>query len=430
MIRTAKRKTFSRYLFGVFLMTMTATQISNGLKVLYAGQRASMVVNGSEARPFYNDLTKPKDFSGDTKPIPVYYEDSAGGRHRTLATAQSQANQPQIGKFAIDVVEDNQVVRITTDAFLRARNDKGSFLSQQALRIDNGLNNMANQIEKSLFNTGTGVVGRMNNSSFSTTTLDLVNDEDAKLFQKGAVYQFAATETGAVRSGTLTCASVDIGATSNQVEFTADIDVGITSPAQNDYIFQNGDAQNGGSSALGISGLPAWLPTTVTATAFFGQDRTDDPVRLGGIKSTGSFSDVAKAITDACAKIHDLVPAAAPKVAYINPITWGKLSNQLSQDVQRDPGGNGVAGFRYLSVQGAQGEVKCKPASYCKQADVYLIDLDVWALESMLDPVRINDDDGQIARAIYNQSGTEVRVDSHAQLSCSKPGYNARITLS
>lgn len=407
---------------------MTGT-INAGLKTYYKGGLRDVTLK-EKARVFYNHVRKDTSFVGANHPIPVQYEDPAPGS-ASFAVAQANAGAPALATFLMDVVEQHHVTRISTQALLRTRNEKGSFIGNQALKINAGANAFTNKIERLLFKNQNGVVGQVNNSSFSTTSLDLVIDQDVRNIPVGSKIVFATTETGALLDSgkTLTVTNVNRNATSNQVTVNANLST-ISGMAQNAYIFLEGDAANGGT-AVCPAGLPSWLPTgSPSATAFFNVDRTADWIRLAGIQATGSTSNRKKAITDSLALLFDLNPEANSDFCFMNGIDWGELADELEQDVKRDPGGTATAGFQYLEVQGPKGTTKCVPAMYCPRLTHYIVQMDSWVLLSMLDCPRIDDDDGQIARAISNAKGLEVRFDAHFTPACDRPGNNLRLTLS
>jgi hypothetical protein len=129
-------------------------------------------------------------------------------------------------------------------------------------------------------------------------------------------------------------------------------------------------------------------------------------------------------------KHFDLLPKVNTNVAYCNPRTFARLANQLEQDVQREPGTKTSAGYRYVTLVGPKSEVRVKPAPYCAENTMWLCDKGVLYLESMLEPVRIDQDDGLIVRAISNAKGVECRLDSHVQFRLKVPGFVCRLTLS
>ena len=163
--------------------------------------------------------------------------------------------------------------------------------------IDGVMRSVGDSISRNLFRDGSGAIGKVNNSSFGVTTLDLVTDMDSLNFEVGMVLQVAAAKTGgSVRSGTLTVASINRGAATNQITTTANLSGGIGAIAQNDFIYQSGDYDGA------LTGLEGWLPSTAPgATAFFGQDRTDDITRLSGQRYDGSSGTILEALIEGSA---------------------------------------------------------------------------------------------------------------------------------
>jgi hypothetical protein len=408
---------------------MTGT-INAGLKTYYKGGLRDVTLK-EKARVFYNHIRKDTSFVGANHPIPVLYEDPAPGS-ANFGVAQANAGAPALATFLMDVVEQHHVTQISTQALLRTRNDKGSFIGQQALKINTGANAFTNKIERLLFKNRNGVVGQVNNASFSTTSLDLVVDQDVRNIPVGSKIVFSLTETGALLDSgkTLSVSAVNRTATSNQVTVSANLST-ISGMAQNAYIFLEGDAADNSGTPVCPAGLPSWLPTgSPSATAFFNVDRTADWIRLAGLQATGSISNRKKAITDALALLFDINPEADPDFVFMNGIDWGELADELEQDVKRDAGGTATAGFQYLEVYGPKGVVKCVPAMFCPRLTQYIVQMDTWVLLSMLECPRIDDDDGLVARAMPNAKGLEVRFDAHFQPACDRPGNNLRLTLS
>lgn len=407
---------------------MTGT-INAGLKQYYKGGLRS-ATDKESARVLFNHLRKDTSMVGNQHPVPVMYEDIAPGS-ASFAVAQANAGAPALATFLLDVVEQNHVVRISTQTMLRTRNDKGTFISQQTLKIDSAANAFANKIERLLFKNTNGVVGQVNNSSYAVATLDLVVDQDVRNIPVGSKLVFALTETGALLDNgkTLAVTAVNRNATSMQVTVAANLNT-VSGMIQNAYIFLEGDAANGGT-AVCPTGLSSWFPTgSPSATLHHNVNRTLDWIRLAGIQATGSTSNRKKAITDALALLFDLNPEATPTFVLMNGLDWGELADELEQDVRRDAGGTGVAGFQYLEIAGPKGTVKCVPAMHCPRLTHYIVEMDTMFLLSMLEVPRIDDDDGMIARAIPNAKGLEVRFDAFFNLAVDRPGNNLRLTLS
>jgi len=158
--------------------------------------------------------------------------------------------------------------------------------------IDGVMRSVGDSISRNLYRDGSGAIGRINNSSFSTTALDLVTDMDSLNFEVGMVLQVSGTKSGgSVRSGTLTVSAVNRGSSSNQITMSGNLS-GWSSVAQNDYIYQSGDYDGA------LTGLEGWLPATAPTSgdSFFGEDRSDDVSRLAGQRYDGSSGTILEAL--------------------------------------------------------------------------------------------------------------------------------------
>lgn len=403
------------------MAAITATNITNALKQYYRGQLSS-VIFGSDDRPVSNMLKKHEGFVGSGMPIPVYYEDAAGGRSFTYSTAVSNAASVQVGEFLIDVVPNNQIVEITRDALLRGRSEQGTFLKNQILRVNAALNNLANDIEIGLFRDATGKIGTVS-SPGASTTLTLGDAEDARNFYIGQKIVFAANTASALRDSgaTLTVNAVDFVAGTLTVNANVTTITGITN---GDAIFTEGD-YTGASQVNKISGFDRWLTGTGT---LFGQDRSLHS-RLQGVAATGSLADIKKAITDT-ASLLKKYSSSKPDVAFVDWSIFSALVDQLEADVMRTPGNGTTAGFSSVQVFGPSGPIKVVGATHCPNNKIYILQSDVWEIVSMGPLVTINMDDGQAVERLSSESGVRVHADSHSQLACRAPAKNAIVTLS
>ena len=402
------------------MASISSTDLANALKRYYGSETLNNVVFGSDDRPASNMLPKSGEFAGSVLDVPVLYEDSAGGRSATFSNAQTNASAVEIGRFAIDVVANHQVVQIDTDALLRGRNDRGTFLRNQILRVDTGINNLANDVEVGIFGSASGQKGTI--SATSATTITLSDAENARQFYVNQVLVAAADATSALRAspGTTTVTGVDY----NTGILTVDTDPSAGDWAANDLLFTQGD-YTAANDVKKLSGFETWLTGTST---LFGQARTAHS-RLQGTAHAGSLADIKKAITDAAATAKAFA-GAKPDLCFCSWDNFASLVDQLEADVQRTPGNSTSAGFTSITVFGPSGPIKIVGATHCTPDTMYLLQTDTWTIYSMGDLVRVNNDDGLMASRQASAAGLEVRIDSHANLACRAPAKNARITLS
>jgi hypothetical protein len=404
-------------------LTATKTTLDGILKELYAGQSVEELVYEESSRPLLTLLKKNTSFAGVGYPLPVVYEDIAG-RSATFTTAQGNVAGSKITQFLIDTVANYSVARITTDALLRARNDKGAFINGLKHEIDSAIRRLSNDIESSLFRDGSGSIGVVG-SGIAGTTITLASADDVVNFAVGMkVVTTAAGGAGAVTSGAArTVLTVDRDAGT----FTISAAFAGTS-ADTNLIMAEGDYVSA-ADRLKIKGLDAWIPSTApSSAAFFSVDRSVDPTRLGGLRYTGNAAAIEESIVGGAARLGREC-GAIPDVALMNYSTFRRLVNELGSKVQRDQGKSATGGFQSMDVYGPRGLISCKPATFCQDNIIWLLTSGSWQLISMNEPVQILDQDGSKVLRVSNADALEVRVGSFSQLACNAPGKNVRISL-
>jgi hypothetical protein len=310
---------------------------------------------------------------------------------------------------------------------LRARNDKGSFLTQIKGTIDSALNRQANSIENALFRDGSGAIATSATAAAASKLLTLSSVDDISAFYPGQILVAAASTTASLRSGTLTVAKVnrDTGV----VTMTANLSDGIAALAIGDKLFQQGNYVSASDRKL-ITGLEGWLPATDPAgsESFFGIDRSVDPSRLGGVRFTGDASSIEDSIIGAASRLGR-EGASRPDVCLMSFSTFRDLVGELGSKVQRDAGGMAKAGYQSVEVYGPKGPISCVPCAMCQGGVAWLLTSKTWQLVSMLEPIHLFDYDGLKMERVYNADAIQIRVQSRLQLGCQNPGANARISL-
>jgi hypothetical protein len=290
--------------------------------------------------------------------------------------------------------------------------------------IDGVMRSVGDSISRNLFRDGSGAIGRVNNSSFSTTALDLVTDMDSLNFEVGMVLQLASAKSGgSVRSGTLTVSAVNRGATSSQITLSGNISAGVSAVAQNDYIYQAGDYDSA------LTGLEGWLPATAPgATAFFGQDRTADVSRLAGQRYDGSSGSVIEAIIEGAALAAR--EGGKPDYMFTSFADFVNIEKSMNSQVQREvKQSDSVSGYRSLEFYAPHGVVKIVPDKDCPGGLAYMLEMKTWSLMSIGSVVQLTELDGNRVLRQSGDDGVEVRCHSYSQLGCTAPGRNAVVTL-
>ena len=395
------------------------TSWDNALKQYYRDKPVIDTVYKNH--PWLTLVPKNPRFKGKNLPIPVIYG-RPQGVSSTFSTAQSNATASQIAEFLITRKRHYGVATIDGETLLASQGNEYAFLDAAVTEIDQVAKSVGDALSRQLFRSSDASIGRVNNSSFGVTTLDLVTDTDALNFEVNQKIVTSGTLSGgSVRSGSLTVSAVDRDATSNQVTTSANLSAGISAIAQNDYIYVEGNYD------AGVSGLADWIPSSAPgSSAFFGQDRSVDPTRLGGQR-------VAYSSTREETIINGLGRAAReggqPDHIFVSFTDFIALEKELESTVQREVDPNTGAGFRSMEMYAPFGVAKIIPDKDCPVGVAYALQMDTWSLCTIGETVGIIDADGNRILRQSSADGVEVRVGFYGQLACSAPGFNCRIAL-
>tara|TARA_R100000654_G_scaffold37120_3_gene62733 strand:+ start:381 stop:1592 length:1212 start_codon:yes stop_codon:yes gene_type:complete len=395
------------------------TAWDNALKIYY--QDKPVIDTVYKNHPFLTLVPKNPRFKGKSMPIPVIFG-RPQGVSANFANAQSNASATQVAEFLLTRKKHYGVATVDGETLLASQGNEYAFLDAATTEIDQTAKSVGDALSRQLFRSSDAAIGKVNNSSFGVTTLDLVTDSDALNFEIGMVLQVSATQTGgSVRSGTLEVSAVSRDATSNQVTMTGNLSAGISAIAQNDFVYVQGNYD------AGVSGLADWIPASAPGgTAFFGQDRSKDPSRLGGQRQAFSSTREETIINGLGLAARE---GGAPDHIFVSFTDFIALEKELQSTVQREVDPETGSGYRSLEMYAPYGIAKIIPDKDCPVGVAYALQMDTWQLATINETVSIIDVDGNRMLRQSSDDGVEIRVGFYGQLGCSAPGFNCRIAL-
>lgn len=401
---------------------LNLTAMNAALKELYDGQVVENLVYADN--PFLAMVPKSSDFGGKYKPIPIITGVSQG-RSATFANALANQTAVQLESFLLTRVSDYSIATIDNQTMLASATDKMTFLEGSKLVIDGAIRSITNSLASALFRSGTGSIGQI--SSISTGVITLVNLADVVQFETNMTLQADATDGGvSPRAALGYVIAVDRSAGTVTVSATAGGSAGTPSGwTTNDFLLVQGDLN------AKVSGLAAWIPfTTPSATAFYGVDRTVDPVRLAGVRYDGSAQSIEEALIDGSSLLAR--EGGKPETCILSFASYSALEKALGAKVQYvDFKGPAEVAFRGIMINGASSMIKVFPDRNCQPNTAYLLQMNTWKLECLGDaPMILKYGDGLEMLRVYNADAGEVRVGYYANLRSNAPGWNANIKLS
>lgn len=276
-----------------------------------------------------------KDFtSGKGYEIPAPYA-TPQGASASISVANTNATPSKGSSFTVPQTTyyaqmrlDHQLVKNAMEA-----NADAAFVDQMKYEADGVEETIGVEMEKQIFGTGAGYRGVVGaNSIGANSTLTLATITDSVLFEVGMVIVLATTATGAIRSaGTTNIATVSaVNTKTGVLTFTGqNLTTLFGAVANGDFIFRQGDAQNGGSAKVGF-GLADWNPSTdPSATTFCGVDRSVYPSRLAGVRYDGTNDSLQTVFIRALAQARTEVgPGFKAGTFYIHPLYGAALRSE------------------------------------------------------------------------------------------------------
>lgn len=368
------------------------------------------------------------------------------GRSHTFSNAQSQQTAAQLQSFFVYIIEDYQLVTITNLLMEQTKSNAGAFIDAAKLQLDGGFRNISNNIAFEIFGSGTATRGTSSSSSTQNSTvaggtvLPLSNAQQIVQFEVGMLLVASSTDGGAPSSDTVSVTAVDRAngiayGTASASSLSGNWAIGSGSA----YLSVSGDIPSGGAtpgsngSALGISGLAAWIPTaSPSATLFWGVDRSADPTRLGGLRYNAQSYTIEEGLTNALAFANR--EGAKPDLCVMDFASYAALVNSLGAKVQYVQAKHDEVevAFDGIMFQSAYGKVTVLADRNCPAQTAYCLTMNTWKLRSLgkVPHILTYGMEGLEGLRVGNADALEIRVGYYGNLICSAPGFNMVVQLS
>jgi hypothetical protein len=403
---------------------LTIAQAQAILKVKYPDVKvAEMAYKG---RPLLALMPKDTNFVGELYDLPLHFGGNTGGA-ATMADAVASKAGGKYGRFLLTRARDYAVGSIENEAVKASASDVGAFVKVVSSEVDRTMNNASNNLNRMLYGNGGSARGRIASGS-GTDTLQLATPSDIVNFEVGMYICSDDTDGTAGgaddgeyiqithinrKAGTIKASGVTWNSNSNF--------------AANDYLFRKGDF------GLALSGLQAWIPTTAPgATTFFGQDRSLDVTRLGGMRYDGSSQSIEEALIDANSEL--VQEGGDPSHIFMHPKYRAALVKEMGSRVIWDkvssPDRVNI-GFRTVSLTGENGNVQIVSDRNCPYGYAYQLTMKDFVFASLgVFPGFIEGAFGTgHALLEATNDAVEFRMGGYGQVGCKNPGASQVITL-
>lgn len=230
------------------------------------------------------------------------------------------------------------VVHLHGPSILAANGD-GALLSMVQSQTKGVADTLGADLGFELFRDGSGKRGQR--ASISTNTITLSTASDTRHFRVGMELAAGPNADGSsLRSGNAIVTSVSISAGTVTVDSAA----GITSFADNDYLFRKSGVANG------LAGFQKIIPLTAPTggDSFRSVDRSVFVELLSGSRLDNSALTIDEAAANVAMQIN-LLGKSADSLR-INPLNYQALANRTNAQRIYSGGGKGEVGFESLII--------------------------------------------------------------------------------
>ncbi len=355
-----------------------------------------------------------------------------GGSSASYSKAMTNGTASAYEDFLIARKKQYQRIQVDHELLFATSGQRESF--RKAINeFDRGLKGLGEKIGRRAYRTQGGSMGKMANTTTSTTVITLADKASAFNFMKGQTLTFAAADgTGSERDSgdTTTVVSVDIEG--GLVTCADTLGTKISGLGTTDFIFQDGDFNQC------LAGLEGWLPvddrTAQLAASFNSVTRSDAPDYLGGIYMDGTaMGGLDEVIIKLVGKLGKY--GAQTSHIFANPESLSDLellSNSKMRIVSElntkmvGSEGDVIVGFTgYKAIVGGR-TVKVYSDRNCPSNRLYALQLDTWTLWHTGELVNWLGEayTGSKMQPSQNEDAAEARLGSYMNIGCSAPGWN------
>lgn len=386
-------------------------------------------------QPTLGLMPKTTEFAGSDMRVPIQHAPTSGGS-ATFSTAQSRKAGTQTDAFIITRKKDYSLFSIENEAIRAGAVPSGrqGLVDTMTREVNGAMNQIKRSIGVWLFRNGGGARGQVG-SGGGTTVITLKNRHEIYNFDVGMYLDSSATDgtSGSADGGSVRITKID--RTNYQLTAAGNWDQSLGYFADDDFIFREGDF---GNLPTGIDG---WLPATVTATPFFGLNRTTDEEKLGGVRVVGHQSKdgtIERTLVRASVELN--LMGASPDTVIMNPLDMAILIKEIAAKEQIvkpvsataiGPKGP-IANVSYQGVTfwGATGPQKVLGDRNCPRGVCYMLTMNTWELATLGPcPGWLSGDGNKMLRE-GSADAIEGRIGLYGNVICRRPGDNARVDIS
>lgn len=412
-------------------MTSLLTDIDEILKTLYEDEVPEV---GFEDNVLWAITPKYTGFKGRDKSIPLRFGRSPGVSH-LFATARTNAGSSPYAEWRLTRRKSYGVVQFDGEAF-EAADGEGAQVKYVDDEVKAMQANMTHRLNRDLYGNGGGAFGRLlaAGAGGGSTTITVQDPLSLIAVERNMFIVSSNTDgtSGSPDANPTRIGGLDrVAGTLTTVSGNWNAVAGFS---DNDYLFVAGDF------GIAMSGLGAWLPSSnPSATTFFGQDRTEDLLRLSGQRITAVASDgtLANFLDRAATECYLQGHGSRTMKFVTNPRHVSQLRRELGSQVEytRTPamtqnGPHAEIGFRSIGLSTANVDVDVLGDRDCPLNVGYLLDMSSIGFHALgvAGPHMLTYGGGEYLR-MSDEDSIEGRMGWRGNFCVGRPGHNAYCNL-
>jgi hypothetical protein len=415
-------------------MPSTISQFDAFLKNYFNPQKVEDLTRAG--KPFFGRIKKNEDVSGDQWNVPILWSNPQGLSGGSLANAQTATGNIKGDKWAILMGDYFGTVSIGDKVIMASRNNAGAFLDNKTTEIEGLYEAFSNDLALYLFRNGGGSTGRINATYVSGNVIGLADPRDTFNFEVNEYVQASAGDgTGAsdaARAGNTFITGVD--AVNGTI--TLSNAAGITGLAANDFLFRLGNIASGGTGALIMHGVQAYITATSAPAALWGVTRSTQVQRLSGCKV--ATADVnGKGIEERIQLLgaymagrFRAMTSGGSYECYLHPEDWQTLTISVqTRGIRPLEESDTKFGYEYIDVIAGGKRMKVFADPYCPKGNAFILRMDNWVLGSYGQLVRTLNGDGLTMLRAATTNSFEYRLQGYPEVSCNAPGFSGFVPM-
>jgi hypothetical protein len=374
---------------------------------------------------------------GDVMPVPIFTalpQGLSGGFTTAQTNAGLASGNTTSYKWQIQAGEYYGVTYIGDKLIMASRTNKGAFLANKEIEIDGLFEQAGENMSVYLWGNGGQAIGRR--ASLAGNDMSLVSDIDAQNFEVGmnlkASVADGSTSTDTQRGGT---AATVTGVNRSTGVITATTYGNITSFADNDYLFREGDFF-GDQGVIVIKGVQAFITASDAPPALWGVTaaaRATDPQRYAGCRVANASiqgKTYEERIKILLAQMTGRFKAKAPTAGWMNPEDFQVLETLMSaRGVRALEDETTKFGFTKIDIATGSGRIPIYCDRHCPKGTFFALRMEDWGISCMGELLHFQNGDGMEILRVYNSTNYEARLISYPLLYNRAPKNSGRVSL-